>query len=94
MIHLLRILFFHPDGSFLPEMTNKDGNPKYKYYHYSTHSVSASMEEVWYKIFLYLSVMELQKRAEVFEKDYEIKCCFGMVGRGVIYHDCYYNNYV
>eukprot|EP00092_Neocalanus_flemingeri_P003456 GFUD01003705.1.p1 GENE.GFUD01003705.1~~GFUD01003705.1.p1 ORF type:complete len:163 (-),score=35.51 GFUD01003705.1:270-758(-) len=44
--YIPRILFFHPDGSFLPSMINKDGNPKYKYYHFSTESVAASMEEV------------------------------------------------
>ena len=44
--YIPRILYFHPDGSFLPSITNADGNPKYKYYHFSTESVADSMEQV------------------------------------------------
>merc|ERR1712080_723980 len=41
-----RILFFNPDGSLLDDIINRDGNPKYKYYHYSPNSVADSMEDV------------------------------------------------
>ena len=41
-----RIFFLHPDGSLLKDITNKNGNAKFKYYYYSTESVLDSMEEV------------------------------------------------
>merc|ERR1719347_1003521 len=44
--YIPRILFFHPDGSFLPSVKNIDGSPKYLYYHYSTNSVVDSMDQV------------------------------------------------
>jgi protein-disulfide reductase (glutathione) len=44
--YIPRILFFKPDGTFLSDIINTDGNPKFKYYHYSAHSVADSMEDV------------------------------------------------
>jgi len=44
--YIPRIFFLHPDGSLLSEVTNKDGNPKFKYYYYSTDSILDSMDEV------------------------------------------------
>jgi len=44
--YIPRILFFKPDGSFLKDIINTDGNPKFKYYHYSAHSVADCMEDV------------------------------------------------
>jgi len=44
--YIPRILFFKPDGTFLKDIVNTDGNPKFKYYHYSAHSVADCMEDV------------------------------------------------
>ena len=41
-----RILFLHPEGNLLKDITNKEGNPKFKYYYFSTESIMDSMEEV------------------------------------------------
>ena len=41
-----RIFFLHPEGSLLKDITNKEGNPKFKYYYYSTESLLDSMEQV------------------------------------------------
>ena len=43
---VLRIFFLHPEGDLLKDITNKEGNPKFKYYYYSTESILDSMEEV------------------------------------------------
>jgi len=44
--YIPRIFFLHPDGSLLTDIINKEGNPKFKYYYYSTESVLDSMDEV------------------------------------------------
>merc|ERR1711874_418932 len=44
--YIPRIFFLHPDGSLLTDVINKEGNPKFKYYYYSTESVLDSMDEV------------------------------------------------
>ena len=73
--YIPRILFFHPDGSFLPEITNTDGNPKYKYYHYDPQSVLESMDQVNILqeklsiIFVFLQVIELSETWEDKVKD-------------------------
>ena len=41
-----RIFFLHPDGNLLKDITNKEGNPKFKYYYFSTESILDSMEQV------------------------------------------------
>ena len=46
LVSSFRIFFLHPDGSLLTDVTNKEGNPKFKYYYFSTESLLDSMEEV------------------------------------------------
>merc|ERR1712212_501088 len=41
-----RILFFNPNGVFLPNMYNLDGNPNYKYFYYDAETVVQTMRKV------------------------------------------------
>ena len=56
---LSRIFFLHPEGNLLKDITNKKGNPKFKYYYSSTKSILESMEQV----------LELSKSWEESPKD-------------------------
>ena len=43
---VFRIFFLDPDGNVLPDIVNREGNPKFKYYYYSADSLLDSMTEV------------------------------------------------
>ena len=43
---MFRIFFLDPDGNILPDIVNREGNPKFKYYYYSADSLLDSMTEV------------------------------------------------
>ena len=43
---VFRIFFLDPDGNILPDIVNREGNPKFKYYYYSADSLLDSMTEV------------------------------------------------
>ena len=44
--YVFRIFFLDPDGNILPDIVNREGNPKFKYYYYSADSLLDSMTEV------------------------------------------------
>jgi len=44
--YIPRILFFDPDGKFLPNVINEGGNDQYKYYYFNDIAIVKSMERV------------------------------------------------
>ena len=54
-----RIFFLHPEGDLLKDITNKEGNPKFKYYYYSTGSILDSMEEVLLDFYYQFNYIEI-----------------------------------
>ena len=44
--YIPRVFFLDPDGQVLSEMTNANGNPNYKYYHYQVSTILESMKKV------------------------------------------------
>ncbi|KAJ3594372.1 hypothetical protein NHX12_003679 [Muraenolepis orangiensis] len=48
--YIPRILFLDPSGMVHPEITNKNGNPSYKYFYSNADHVSAGMKEAQEKL--------------------------------------------
>jgi len=48
--YIPRILFLDPSGAVHPEITNKNGNPSYKYFYSNADHVAAGMKEAQEKL--------------------------------------------